>query len=78
MKAVIVCSLSLCAALPLFAAEPKAKAKAKEPPPAPGTPSLTRLEPRGLQRGGETMLTEMTDQQLLRFVSLDLRKAIKA
>jgi hypothetical protein len=42
-------------ALPLPAADPKPKAKAKEMAPA-GVPAITRLEPRGVQRGVETRL----------------------
>ena len=43
------------ASLPLSAADPKPKAKAKEMAPA-GVPAITRLEPRGVQRGVEVRL----------------------
>ncbi|NBV22578.1 MAG: hypothetical protein EBS05_11760 [Proteobacteria bacterium] len=39
----------------LRAADPKPKAKAKETAP-PGVPAITRIEPRGIQRGLETKL----------------------
>jgi len=38
----------------------------------------TLLAGKLLDGGGETLLTEMSDQELLRFVSLDLRKAVAA
>ena len=38
------------------AADPKPKAKAKAPPAPAGVPAITRLEPRGVQRGVETRL----------------------
>lgn len=41
--------------MPLSAADPKPKAKAKEMAPA-GVPTITRLEPRGVQRGVEMRL----------------------
>lgn len=47
--------LVLLMALPLSAADPKPKAKAKEMAPA-AVPDITRLEPRGVQRGVETRL----------------------
>ena len=43
------------ASLPLSAADPKPKAKAAAVAPA-AAPAITRLEPRGLQRGVETQL----------------------
>lgn len=57
MKIVIRCAALLLAvaSLPLCAADPKPKAKAKEMAPA-GVPAITRLEPRGIQRGVETRL----------------------
>jgi hypothetical protein len=45
----------LACVLPLTAADPKPKAKAKEMAPA-SVPAITRLEPRGVQRGVETRL----------------------
>lgn len=42
--------------LPLSAADPKPKAKAKAMPTPAGVPAITRLEPRGIQRGVETRL----------------------
>ena len=47
--------LVLLLVFPLSAADPKPKAKAKEIAPA-GVPAITRLEPRGVQRGVETRL----------------------
>lgn len=47
--------LVLLTAFPLSAADPKPKAKAKEMAPV-GVPAITRLEPRGVQRGVETRL----------------------
>ena len=57
MKTLIRCAawLLAVATLPLSAADPKPKAKAKEMAPA-GVPAISRLEPRGIQRGVETRL----------------------
>ncbi|MFA6546036.1 MAG: PPC domain-containing protein, partial [Limisphaerales bacterium] len=57
MKSVICCAawLLAVAALPLSAADPKPKAKAQAAAPA-GIPVITRLEPRGIQRGAEMRL----------------------
>ncbi len=52
---VSLAALAISFALPLSAADPKPKAKAKEMAPA-GVPGITRLEPRGVQRGVETRL----------------------
>ena len=52
---VSLAALAMSFALPLPAADPKPKAKAKEMAPA-GVPAITRLEPRGVQRGVETCL----------------------
>ncbi len=54
-KQLLLVALALSFALPLSAADPKPKAKAKEMP-AVGVPGITRLEPRGVQRGVETRL----------------------
>ena len=56
MRTLICCgALLLAVTLPLSAADPKPKAKAKEMA-APAVPGITRLEPRGVQRGVETRL----------------------
>ncbi len=54
-KHLLLAALALSFVLPLSAADPKPKAKAKEMPPA-AAPAITRLEPRGIQRGAETKL----------------------
>jgi hypothetical protein len=54
-KQILLVSMALTFALPVPAAEPKPKAKAKEMAPA-SVPAITRLEPRGIQRGVETRL----------------------
>ncbi len=54
-KQLLLIALALGLALPLPAADPKPKAKAKEMAPV-GVPAITRLEPRGIQRGVETRL----------------------
>jgi len=46
----------LACALPLSAADPKPKAKAKAMLAPAGVPAITRLEPRGIQRGVEVRL----------------------
>ncbi|MBI5800003.1 MAG: hypothetical protein HZA92_04655 [Verrucomicrobia bacterium] len=52
-----ISAFTLALAIPISAADPKpkAKAKAKEMAPA-GVPAITRLEPRGIQRGVEVRL----------------------
>ena len=54
----IIACLTLLTLLALFstAADPKPKAKAKAMPAPAGVPAITRLEPRGIQRGVETRL----------------------
>jgi len=54
-KKLLLAALTFSVALPLSAADPKPKAKAKEMAPA-GVPAITRLEPRGVQRGVEVRL----------------------
>lgn len=54
-KQLLLAALVLVTALPLSAADPKPKAKAKEMT-LPAAPAITRLEPRGIQRGVETRL----------------------
>ena len=54
-KQLVLAALAFALALPLSAADPKPKAKAKEMAPA-GQPAITRMEPRGVQRGVETRL----------------------
>ena len=51
----LLAGLALSLVLPLSAADPKPKAKAAPMAPA-GVPAITRLEPRGVQRGVETRL----------------------
>lgn len=54
-KQLLLVVLAFSLALPLSAADPKPKAKAKEMAPV-GMPAITRLEPRGVQRGVEARL----------------------
>ncbi|NDF00579.1 MAG: hypothetical protein EB034_20265, partial [Verrucomicrobia bacterium] len=57
MKTVTCCAWLLAvSSLSLLAADPKAKAKAKPAPTPAGVPAITRIEPRGIQRGVETRL----------------------
>jgi len=55
-KQVLLAALGFLFALPISAADPKPKAKAKMAPAPAGVPAITRLEPRGIQRGVETRL----------------------
>ncbi|PAW76186.1 MAG: hypothetical protein B9S33_21085 [Pedosphaera sp. Tous-C6FEB] len=52
-KQLLSTALVVAFALPLSAADPKPKAKEMAPP---AVPAITRLEPRGIQRGMETRL----------------------
>jgi hypothetical protein len=52
-KHLLLAALALTFVLPLSAADPKPKAKDTAPA---GVPAITRLEPRGVQRGVETRL----------------------
>lgn len=54
-KQLLLAALALSFALPLTAADPKPKAKAAAMAPA-AAPAITRLEPRGIQRGAEVRL----------------------
>ena len=53
-KQLLSAAFALTFVLPISAADPKPKAKAKAPPAPAGVPTITRLEPRGVQRGLET------------------------
>lgn len=52
----LICGLAGLLAWTAFAADPKPKAKTKAMPAPAGVPAITRLEPRGIQRGVETRL----------------------